>query len=365
MRGDVTSDLAPGDCPRIARLTLRDFRSYASLDLSTDAPLVALVGENGAGKTNLLEALSLFTPGRGLRRADLADMVRHGASRATVSVRLADERRLGVALGPDETGTRTARTSRIDGAPASSTAAFAEHLRIVWLTPDLDGLFRGSPGERRRFLDRLVLAVDPRHAARVSSLDRALRSRNRLLQDATPAPAWLDAIERELAELAVVVGSARRETVERLDAEMLAARDEASPFPHARLALEGAFDALVATLPAVDVEDRFLEELRVNRRRDAAAGRTLAGPQVSDLAVRHGPKDLPGRDLLHRRAEGPAARTCHRPCAPCPHDERHRAFGSLRRDRRPSRPPPPRGALRRTRQPWRTGLDDGCRPAPV
>jgi DNA replication and repair protein RecF len=280
--------------PRVTRVILQDFRSYASLDLAPGRTLVALVGENGAGKTNLIEALSLFTPGRGLRRADLSGMARHGADRFAVSLTLEgpeSERRLGVGLAPGE-GARALRLCRIDGADAPSPAAFAEYLRLVWLTPDLDGLFRGPGGDRRRFLDRLVLAIDARHGARVSALERALRSRNRLLEEGGGEAGWLDAVERELAELAVAVASARRETVERLDAQLLAARDDASPFPFARLALVGEFDALVASVPAVDAEDRYRAVLRDGRFRDAAAGRTLVGPQATDLAVRHGPKDL-------------------------------------------------------------------------
>jgi DNA replication and repair protein RecF len=285
---------AAPDAPRVTRLILQDFRSYPALDLPVSRGIVALVGENGAGKTNLIEALSLFAAGRGLRRADLAEMARTGAERFAVSVTLdvsAGEHRLGVGLEPGEGG-RAVRRCRIDGADAPSTASFAEFFRLVWLTPDLDGLFRGSGGERRRFLDRLVLAIDARHGARVNALERALRSRNRLLEDGGGDQAWLDAVERELAELAVAVASARRETVERLDAQLLATREDGSPFPFARLALVGELDDLVATLPAVDAEDRYRGVLRHSRDRDTAAGRTLVGPQASDLAVRHGPKDL-------------------------------------------------------------------------
>jgi DNA replication and repair protein RecF len=221
-------------------------------------------------------------------------MARTGAERFAVSVTLdvsAGEHRLGVGLESGEGG-RAVRRCRIDGADAPSAASFAEFFRLVWLTPDLDGLFRGSGGERRRFLDRLVLAIDPRHGARVNALERALRSRNRLLDEGGGNRAWLDAVERELAELAVAVASARRETVERLGAQLLATRDDGSPFPFARLAIVGEIDELVASLPAVDAEDRYRGLLRDSRDRDAAAGRTIVGPQASDLAVRHGPKDL-------------------------------------------------------------------------
>jgi DNA replication and repair protein RecF len=255
-----------------------------------------LAGENGAGKTNLIEAVSLFTPGRGLRRADHGEMVRHGASGFAVSVTLGgddDAHRLGTGLSPAGPGLRPARPCRVDGVSVGSAIAFAEYLRIVWLTPDLDGLFRGSPGDRRRFLDRLVLAVDAQHGTRVNALEKALRSRNRLLEEGTRDGAWLDAVERELAELGIAVAAARSETVARLDAEIVAARDDASPFPFARVSLAGELETLLATLPALEVEDRYRAALRDSRARDAAAGRALFGPQAADLLVRHGPKDLP------------------------------------------------------------------------
>ncbi len=289
---------------RIARLILQDFRTYASLDLTVSRPLVALVGENGAGKTNVLEAISLFMPGRGLRRAELAEMARNeGPGSFAVSVTLDapyGEHRLGTGIEHQNEGSRASREGsrasricRIDGMTASSPTAFAEYLRIVWLTPDLDALFRGPAGDRRRFLDRLVLAVDAEHGTRVNALERALRSRNRVLEENPDDRLWLDALEREVAELAIAVAAARRETVERLAALILETREENSPFPFATMGIEGEIDALVATLPAVDAEDRYRAILRDHRPRDRAAGRTLVGPQASDLLVRHGPKDIP------------------------------------------------------------------------
>jgi DNA replication and repair protein RecF len=283
--------------PLVTRLILQDFRTYPALDLPVSQRLVALVGENGAGKTNLLEALSLFTPGRGLRRAELAVMARaDGPGSFAVSLTLESaygEHRLGTGYEPTASDGRPGRLCRIDALPAPSPAAFAEHLRVVWLTPDLDALFRGPAGDRRRFLDRLVLAVDSEHGARVSALERALRSRNRVLDEAPGDMLWLDAIEHEAAEVAVAVAAARRETVERLSALILATRDEDSPFPYASLGLSGDIDELVAGLPAVDAEDRYRAILHENRERDRAAGRTLVGPQASDLVVRHGPKNIP------------------------------------------------------------------------
>ncbi len=278
---------------RVTRLALTDFRSYPALDLALDAPVVAFVGENGAGKTNLLEALSLFTPGRGLRRAPFADMARtEGSGGFAVSVTLdaaTGDARLGTGLEP----AASARKCRIDGAPVSSPAAFAEYLRVVWLTPALDGLFTGAAGDRRRFLDRMVLAIDPAHGTRTNAFERALASRNRVLQEQPFDSRWLDSIEQEVAELAVAVAAARLEAVARLSALIEAGHDRASPFPAARCALEGAMERDLAMIPAVDVEDRFRRLLRESRARDRAAGRALNGPQTSDLVVHHADKGIP------------------------------------------------------------------------
>jgi DNA replication and repair protein RecF len=286
----------------IARLTLADFRSYPALTLETLAPAIALIGDNGAGKTNLLEALSLFTPGRGLRRAELADMARiEGPGGFAVSALMGDadghETRLGVGLTPPDAEGRRQRLTRIDGVDAGSASVFAAHIRVVWLTPDMDGLFRGAAGDRRRFLDRLVLAVDASHAPRSAALDRALRQRNRILEEDWSQSAWLDAIEREVAELGIAVAAARAETVGRL-AGLIAQRQKAGNEPHetfpaAGLALAGEIDALVAMHPAIEAEDRYRALLRDSRARDRAAGRTLIGPQASDLMVRHLIKDMP------------------------------------------------------------------------
>jgi DNA replication and repair protein RecF len=297
----IAAAAAAGDdgrfAPRVARLILSDFRSYAALDLAVDARIVALVGENGAGKTNVLEALSLFSPGRGLRRADLGEMARQGGSGSfAVAIALdatSGGTRLGTGIAAPGPGEPPGRKCRIDGETVGSPAAFAEHVRVVWLTPAFDGLFAGPAGERRRFLDRLVLAVDAGHGARVNAFERALRARNRLLEAGERDTAWLDAVEREVAELGVAVAAARHETVDRLAALTAAGRDDASPFPWAALSLDGEVEAMVGTMAALDVEDHFRRLLRDGRERDRAAGRALAGPQTADLLVRHGPTQVP------------------------------------------------------------------------
>lgn len=278
---------------RIRRLMLSNVRSYADLDWRLDASMVALTGENGAGKTNILEALSLLMPGRGLRRADPDDVVRAGESGFAISVQAEGNYGLvrlgfGLQLGPDDTRTRS---YRVDGEAATSATAFADHLRLVWLTPDMDGLFRGPAGDRRRFLDRLVLALDPSHGARANGLDRALRSRNKLLEDANPDGRWLDAVEHEIAELAMAVTASRLETVQHL-AALTGEGANNSPFPWAMLVMQGGLEQLVAENPSSVAEDHYRALLRHNRGRDRAAGRTLIGPQASDLLVRHGPKNI-------------------------------------------------------------------------
>jgi DNA replication and repair protein RecF len=279
----------------ILRLQLHQFRNYAALDLPSSAPMVVLSGENGAGKTNLLEALSLLVPGRGLRRAASEDMTRQGSPAGfavAADIKGAEgEARLGIGTERQPDGTFLRRI-RIDGEAQSSSTVFASHLRMLWLTPDQDGLFRGAAGDRRRFLDRLVLAIDPSHAARASQFEKALRDRNRLLEDDRADARWLGAIEREAAELGVAIAAGRAETVSRL-AQLMARHDADEIFPKALIALDGVLETRIGTEPASAIEDWYREALRMNRMQDRAAGRSLIGPQASDLLVRHAAKEMP------------------------------------------------------------------------
>src|SRR5581483_2598441 len=270
----------------IRRLTLNNFRNYRAAAITAAAGPVVLVGPNGAGKTNLIEAISFLTPGRGLRRATLAEVAfAEGDGSWAVSAEV--EGALGLAVlgtgieAPVTDEMLPQRQCRVDREPVP-VAAFADHLRILWLTPAMDTLFAGPASERRRFLDRFALALDPEHTSRVSALERSLRSRNRLLEDSRPDPHWLDAIEHETAELAVAVA---------------APRSWGAAFPSAEIALDGWMEqALAQQLPAVDVEDRYRAALKDNRARDAQAGRTLEGPHLTDLAVRYAAKDIAAAD---------------------------------------------------------------------
>jgi DNA replication and repair protein RecF len=291
----------PATPARILRLSLTNFRSYRAASLTTGERPVVLVGPNGAGKTNILEAISFLLPGRGLRRATLEEVAfNEGDGSWAISAEV--EGALGLAtLGtgieaPHGDERPSSRICRIDREPAGSAADFAEHLRIIWLTPAMHGLFTGPASDRRRFLDRLVLAVDASHSSRVSALERSLRSRNRLLEDARADTHWLDAIEHETAELAVAVAALRAETVGRLRTALTASQGAATSFPFAEIALNGWMEDATATQAASEVEQRYREILRDNRGRDAAAGRTLDGPHLTDLHVVYGPKGIPASD---------------------------------------------------------------------
>ena len=286
----------------IQRLTLTNFRSYhaAQILLDRTGPVV-LTGANGTGKTNLIEAISLLAPGRGLRRATMEELAfSEGDGAWAVSAEI--EGMLGLATlgtGIDPSaGEESApiRKCRIDRETVGSAAAFADHLRVVWLTPAMDPLFNGPASERRRFLDRLVLAVDAQHSSRVAALERSLRSRNRLLEGAPSDSHWLDAVEHETAEVAVAVAAARAETVKRLSAALVVSRRETPGFPQAEIALQGWMEQLLPDHSATEIEDRYRALLKENRARDAAAGRTLDGPHLSDLAISHAGKNIPAAE---------------------------------------------------------------------
>jgi DNA replication and repair protein RecF len=254
----------------LTRLSLSNFRCYTDAVIAPGPTINILTGENGAGKTNVLEAISLLVPGRGLRGAALSDMAREGgAGGFSVSGRL-DETDLGVgtlAESPDR------RLVRINGVQTSATA-LSEWLAVVWLTPAMDRLFTDTASGRRRFLDRLVLALNPAHATHTTRYEAAMRQRNRLLaEEGSADPNWLTALEQQMAEHGAAVSMARAELVTAL-ATRLAAQVE-GPFARAGLALDGEAHMDLATI------------LHQSRARDAAAGRTLSGPHRQDIVVTH------------------------------------------------------------------------------
>lgn len=278
----------------ISKLSLTDFRNYSGVTLALKPGSVVFTGDNGAGKTNLLEAISLLTPGRGLRRAAYGEIARDGSDGFVVHARVEGP------LGSCDIGTgtgggagnETGRKVRINGAPAKSAEDMLEWLRVTWLTPAMDQLFTGPPGDRRRFLDRLVLATDPGHGQRALDYEKAMRGRNRLLSEESRDGAWFDAIEAQMAETGTAIAAARAETVRLLSA-MIERLPDTGPFPRAAVAVSGTLEDRLGMGPAIEVEEAFRALLAENRWRDRAAGRTLDGPHRSDLLVRHAPKDMP------------------------------------------------------------------------
>ncbi|WP_099865876.1 DNA replication/repair protein RecF [Pararhizobium haloflavum] len=282
------------ECVAIKRLSLTDFRNYDTLSVAFDGRHVVLAGENGAGKTNLLEAISFLSPGRGLRRASYGEAVRKGAPDGfTIFAEiegLAGPARIGTTAGGAAEGGQ--RRVRINGGPVKANEELLDYLRVLWLTPAMDGLFTGPAGDRRRFLDRMVLAVDPEHARRTIDYERAMKGRNRLLSEGRLDPVWLDGLETQMAELGIAILAARRDFVGMLRSLAARTSDEEGPFPRAAVALAGFFDE-EELAPAVDLENRFMDLLGAERRRDQAAGRTLTGPHRQDLIVLHEAKAMP------------------------------------------------------------------------
>lgn len=274
----------------ISRLRLTAFRNYTSAALDLDARHVVLTGPNGSGKTNLLEAVSVLSPGRGLRGASFETLQAQGsdvgwAVAATVET---DD-------GPADIGTGAlpdgGRRVRINGANARSVETMSDYLRVLWLTPAMDGLFSGPAGDRRRFLDRLVTTLIPAHSSAVADFDKAMRQRNRLLEE-DGDPRWLGAIEVQMAELGAAIHLNRTDSLTSLQALIAESLDDAS-FPAAHLALTPLFPDIVEPPTSAGLEALLIERWQGQRALDRAAGRTISGPHRVDLDVTYAQKGMP------------------------------------------------------------------------
>ena len=313
-------------CPSVRRLVLTDFRNYTTASLEPAGRPVVLVGPNGAGKTNMIEAVSLLTPGRGLRRARLGDIGRRGAGQGPdmPAARWAVASTVETVDGPVEIGTgldpaapadaTERRVVRVDGATRRGQAALADRIAAVWLTPQMDRLFLEGPSGRRRFLDRLVFSLDPAHSGRVTAYEQAMRERGRLLRQAAESgwkqadSRWLDAVEEQMAGRAVAIAAARRDLVGQLSGlldETGDLVDFPDAFPKPLLSISGDLEAGLATASALTAEDSFRESLGAGRRADAEnGGATATGPHRSDLCVRHGGKGLSAADCSTGEQKG-------------------------------------------------------------
>lgn len=284
----------------VTRLQLTNFRSYASAVLNVSGRPVVLAGPNGAGKTNVLDALSLLSPGRGLRGSKLSDHVRRGPSapsEALWAVAASVTRQgesydigTGLAVGP---GGGEKRIVRLNGVTQSS-ADLGDVVQMAWLTPAMDRLFTEGASGRRKFIDRLVLGFDPGHGRRSARYETAMRERARLLKYGPRDPMWLDSLEAQMAETGAAITLSRAETVARLNA-MLAERGELGAFPCAQLTMAGDADALLADYGA-ETQSRLKDTLARTRISDAESGQTSFGPHRSDLAVRHTVKRADARE---------------------------------------------------------------------
>jgi DNA replication and repair protein RecF len=278
---------------RLTRLRLTRFRNHRALDLRFGARIAVVTGPNGAGKTNLLEAISLLGPGRGLRGARVSELAEGGSGPWAVSGGFED------ALGPFEIGTGSSeegsaerRAFFLDGERAKSQAELAERVAAVWITPQMDRLFQDSASGRRRFLDRLVLALEPHHAREVAAYDTAMANRNRLLGEGRRAdPAWLAALEDAMARHGVAAAASRRALVARLNEAMEGG--VAGAFPAARIALQCPACALLDTMPALAAEEALREGWQASRAKDAAAGAAVSGPHRAEVLFTHVEKAQP------------------------------------------------------------------------
>lgn len=293
----------------VERLSLTNFRNYKGGTVTVGAGPVVLLGPNGSGKTNLLEAVSLLAPGQGIRRAAYPDLAYQdgcgaGAGDWAVAAQLhSNDTIVQVGTGLQVSGAatdkgRSGRLVRIDGEPQRGSGVLAELVEMVWLTPASDGLFTGPASERRRFLDRLVLCFDPSFRSRAGQFERAMRQRNRLLDQGVSSVSQFHGLETMMAEMGVAIAAARVEVVGAIQQEMQARRQrdgEQALFPWAEISLEGTLETALVDQPAIDVEDSYLTDLKRYRDRDRAAGRALLGPHRSDLVVMHGPKQMPAK----------------------------------------------------------------------
>lgn len=284
----------------LIKLKLHNFRCYETASLADlSAGLVVLSGANGAGKTNILEAISLLSPGRGIRGARVMDLQKNDAAEpwavaGILSHHYHEEVRLGTGLDPSSKVGAEKRTVRINGQAVKSQAKLGEYLSCIWLTPQMDRLFMDSARERRKFLDRLVFTFDPGHSGRVTRYENALSQRSKLLREGAGDEAWLSGLERQMAETGIAIAAARLDFAARLQkaCESAAELGGDTYFPLARFRVKGTLEELLCNAPALEVEDAFKSQLVQSRPRDGITGGAASGPHKSDLSVVYAAKNM-------------------------------------------------------------------------
>jgi DNA replication and repair protein RecF len=277
----------------LSTLRLTNFRSYPQYDLKELASdFVVLTGANGVGKTNILEAVSLFSPGKGMRSADLSDFQSRGnpqpfwAISAVISSQYGDIR-----VGTGRDPNKEKRVVHIQGEVAKSQTQLAEYFSCLWLTPQMDRLFIEAASSRRKFLDRMVFNFDSGHAGRMTRYENAMAQRSRLLKEGRAEDIWLDALEIQMAESGVAVAAARALFVERLQSVCLTRQN--LEFPIAILELMGLLETEIQNKSALLIEDEFRMRLKQSRDEDAIYGGAAQGPHKTDFAVTYRDKNMP------------------------------------------------------------------------
>lgn len=278
----------------VQTLSLSNFRNYSYARMQVDAGPVVILGANGAGKTNILEAISLLTPGRGLRRSKIPDMdnVNNNAPWA-ISAEISgitSEAHIGTGRDNEKEPGTDKRIVKIDGKIARTQTELGKIFSVLWLTPQMDNLFIEGNSERRKFIDRLVFSFDSDHATRINAYEQVMRERNRLLQMERSDPHWLGALEQKMAEHGIAITVARNNTIEHLNNAMLLA---GHGFPKAHITLLGAIEDILAQGSALAAEEHFRELLRNSRKQDASIGRCLSGVHRTQIEVLHTAKNMP------------------------------------------------------------------------
>ena len=296
----------------VTRLTLTDFRNYAFLRLNTNLRPIIITGENGSGKTNILEAVSFLTPGRGLRGARLADIRRftpavvendyhpsNGSWAVSAMVyKNGDDFEIGTAVenapkdDDDEINGYNKRIVKIDGQKASSQGELGQYVSAIWLTPQMDRLFRGGSQPRRSFLDRLVFAFDNEHAKRTANFEHLYKQWYQLIKSTNGRAdnAWLEGIEENMAAIGVAIAAARREQIARLNSFIENEPDDV--FPNVILELDGTIEKMLDKMPAVDVEDFYVDKLK-KERRNVLYNDGVDGVNRTDFKVTYKKKHMP------------------------------------------------------------------------
>lgn len=279
----------------IQSLQLRNYRCYEQARMEGLSPgLIVLTGPNGAGKTNILEAVSLLSPGRGLRAAANEDIQKKDASGVWAIAANVETGGAVVQLGTGMDAMSGKRTVRINGVAAKAQVALADYLSCVWLTPQMDRIFLDSSSGRRKFFDKLIFAFDAGHAGRVTRYENAMAQRSKLLKEGKDDPSWLKSLEAQMAETGVAISAARLDFIGRLQRACdLAHEREETFFPKAALHLSGTVEELLSKAPAIEVEEMFAYQLLQSRARDAETGGAASGPHKVDLLVRYRAKDMP------------------------------------------------------------------------